>query len=324
VEVMEDDSIISEEDVTIPSFDESEEYRPADDSYSDNNNTTTNNTNTIGYNKASSSNINTASYKANATNTTNTTTTTKKQSYDNDYDDYNDDFETDYSMESPKSKAQNNKNKPPPPITTTTTTTASSSSYTNDKISIDQSNNNNILPSLHIQSLQTELALEEISKEVLRLRNQQRIVLKERKIIAEEKKSRALQRRKEYEDNIKYKTLKIEELEVLNSILKEKNESLQKQLIWNDNSKNALQDSINLLNDQILSLTTRLHDTENARNIARSEYIILQESLKAAESTWLHEKKELIDAKSKAEMMLDVVQKNNNDIETKFYKERDT
>ena len=48
--------------------------------------------------------------------------------------------------------------------------------------------------------------------------------------------------------------VKREEFEVLNSILKEKNESLQKQLIWNDNSKNTLQDSINLLNDQQIKI----------------------------------------------------------------------
>jgi hypothetical protein len=42
------------------------------------------------------------------------------------------------------------------------------------------------------------------------------LVLRERKVIAEEKKSRALQRRKQYEDEMKQTKLKLEELEVLN------------------------------------------------------------------------------------------------------------
>ena len=60
-----------------------------------------------------------------------------------------------------------------------------------------------------------------------------------------------------------------------------------------------MNDNIALLNDQVLSLSTRLHETgktntntntinnniEEARNTARAEYVILEESLKNAGKT---------------------------------------
>jgi predicted nucleic acid-binding Zn-ribbon protein len=50
---------------------------------------------------------------------------------------------------------------------------------------------------------------------------------------------------------------------IIISVLKEKNESLQKQLVWSSNDKSSLNDNIKLLNDQVLSLSTRLHETGN-------------------------------------------------------------
>jgi hypothetical protein len=55
------------------------------------------------------------------------------------------------------------------------------------------------LPSIDIHSLQAEIALEKIGKEVIRLRNQQRILLHERRLVAKEKKIRADTRRAKYE-----------------------------------------------------------------------------------------------------------------------------
>jgi hypothetical protein len=46
------------------------------------------------------------------------------------------------------------------------------------------------LPLVDLASLQAEIALEEISKEVVRMRNQQRNMLQERQLIAKEKKTR--------------------------------------------------------------------------------------------------------------------------------------
>ena len=50
---------------------------------------------------------------------------------------------------------------------------------------------------------------------------------------------------------------------IIISVLKEKNESLQKQLVWSSNDKSSLNDNIKLLNDHVLSLSTRLHETGN-------------------------------------------------------------
>ena len=57
-------------------------------------------------------------------------------------------------------------------------------------------------PGVILASLHAELALEEISKEVVRLRNQQRNLLQERRQIAREKKSRADSRRTQYQIEI--------------------------------------------------------------------------------------------------------------------------
>ena len=58
-------------------------------------------------------------------------------------------------------------------------------------------------PGVNLVSLHAEIALEEISKEVVRLRNQQRNLLQERRQIAREKKSRADSRRTQYQIEIR-------------------------------------------------------------------------------------------------------------------------
>ena len=64
-----------------------------------------------------------------------------------------------------------------------------------------------------VDTLQTSLALEEIGKEVIKLRNDRMTVFKERLIVANEKKDRALARRLQYENEMKNKTENIGVLE---------------------------------------------------------------------------------------------------------------
>ena len=58
------------------------------------------------------------------------------------------------------------------------------------------------LPSLQQQSLQTEMVLEDISKEIIAMRNMQRQQLKERQLAAKEKRARAEERRRAYEQRL--------------------------------------------------------------------------------------------------------------------------
>jgi len=58
------------------------------------------------------------------------------------------------------------------------------------------------LPSLQQQSLQTEMVLEDISKEIIAMRNMQRQQLKERQAAAKEKRARAEERRRAYEQRL--------------------------------------------------------------------------------------------------------------------------
>jgi hypothetical protein len=80
-----------------------------------------------------------------------------------------------------------------------------------------------LLPGLNIASFQAEIALEEISKEVVRLRNQQRNLLQERRQIAREKKMRAESRRAQYD-------LELRDLKQKLQLSEESNESLTSQL----------------------------------------------------------------------------------------------
>lgn len=79
------------------------------------------------------------------------------------------------------------------------------------------------LPGLNIASFQAEIALEEISKEVVRLRNQQRNLLQERRQIAREKKLRAESRRAQYD-------LELRDLKQKLKVSEERNESLTSQI----------------------------------------------------------------------------------------------
>lgn len=79
------------------------------------------------------------------------------------------------------------------------------------------------LPGLNTASFQAEIALEEISKEVVRLRNQQRNLLQERRQIAREKKLRAESRRAQYD-------LELRDLKQKLKLSEETNESLTSQI----------------------------------------------------------------------------------------------
>jgi len=165
----------------------------------------------------------------------------------------------------------------------------------------------NILSGLDMQSLQAELALDELSKEVVRLRNQQREIVRNRKIKAREKKIRAEERRLRY-----LSELKAQESAVI---------ELRSKLSACEDTVAALQAEVLSLQDRNLVLQTALdtsqHTIQNQRREIESAEEALKESHRTHEAAILElrergdtlsrEKSELAQQLARKNMMLEVI-----------------
>jgi hypothetical protein len=141
------------------------------------------------------------------------------------------------------------------------------------------------LPSIDINSLQAEIALEEIGKEVIRLRNQQRILLHERRLIAKEKKIRADTRRAKYEYEFNEMRKKIVESEEKCNVLNDHADSTQrtldsyianKQLLMKDIEINQIESNdMRLLVESLQNkLMISIHDSGTFRSICRDVFVL--------------------------------------------------
>jgi hypothetical protein len=141
------------------------------------------------------------------------------------------------------------------------------------------------LPSIDIHSLQAEIALEEIGKEVIRLRNQQRILLHERRLIAKEKKIRADTRRAKYEYEFNEMRKKIVENEEKYNELNDHADSTQrtldsyivnKQLLMKDIEINQIESNDMRLFVKSLQnkLMISIHDSGIVRSICIDAFVL--------------------------------------------------
>lgn len=181
----------------------------------------------------------------------------------------------------------------------------------------------NVMPSLSNQTVQAEVILDEISKEVIRLRNQQRSVLVERRQIILDKKNRAERRRKDHENKLdEYSRiasqakddLEIEKQKVLevqkNADITEKNyNQLLKNMKSLENDKEKLQ-------QHIVELTNTLKQSSNSnRDI---EALLTKSRLE-----WADEKAFLKAEIQKGEYLQESVQKKLEANEERLFKERE-
>jgi hypothetical protein len=125
------------------------------------------------------------------------------------------------------------------------------------------------LPSLGIQSLQAELAIDEIGREVVRLRNKQKALLRERQSMAKEKKLRAEQRRQQYLHQMNDFETKLAaaaaETESLNGRLQlsiSQHQSCQATITLLEQSLSEEQRTVRILKENIGELNTMLKDRD--------------------------------------------------------------
>jgi hypothetical protein len=93
------------------------------------------------------------------------------------------------------------------------------------------------LPSLAVQSLEAERAMEKLSKEIVYLRNQQRIALKDRRVEARNKKLRAEERRRKHQQDLLTAHQQVAALQLENKRLGEQVAVLEVSLLGAEESK---------------------------------------------------------------------------------------
>jgi hypothetical protein len=139
-----------------------------------------------------------------------------------------------------------------------------------------------LLPGLNIASFQAEIALEEISKEVVRLRNQQRNLLQERRQIAREKKLRAESRRAQYDLELRDLKQKLQLSEESNESLTSQLGSFQKNLEITVFSRDTLQADLDIkeneseeIKEKVVELQVKLkkyvEDLQSEKNESRAK-----------------------------------------------------
>ncbi len=200
---------------------------------------------------------------------------------------------------------------------------------TNQTKSINSNNNNNIMSdktnvlSLQTQSIQAEIALDEIGKEVLKLRNQQRVMLRERREIAKEKKQRAEERRLKYTEELKRYSIRVNDAEAEISLLKDKITYLTKQNDFIEASKSELTATIDKLNEIIISSTNKMKDMDNTIQEYKLENSNLKQEYNIKENEWNQEKLSLKDIIHTHELSINVLNKSMEANEARLAKERE-
>jgi len=229
----------------------------------------------------------------------------KDDSYD--MDEF-DEFEGDISQPSPKLI---NRQIP--------TTNQTKSIKSNNNIMSDKTN----VLSLQTQSIQAEIALDEIGKEVLKLRNQQRVMLRERREIAKEKKQRAEERRLKYTEELKRYSIRVNDAEAEISLLKDKITYLTKQNDFIEASKSELTATIDKLNEIIISSTNKMKDMDNTIQEYKLENSNLKQEYNIKENEWNQEKLSLKDIIHTHELSINVLNKSMEANEARLAKERE-
>ena len=163
------------------------------------------------------------------------------------------------------------------------------------------------LPSLQAQSIQAELALDDISREVVRLRNQQRAMLKERRGAAREKKQRADSRRQQYNDQIVQLSSKTKEVE--NALYAERSRAslLERELSACQLKIALLEDNNERLSKQAESLGSFLADKDAALARLKADNEALSQQPRAAAASFEQERGELLESARKNEILAGVL-----------------
>ena len=178
------------------------------------------------------------------------------------------------------------------------------------------------IPFTH-QSMQAEIVLDEISKEVMQMRNMQRDQLRERHAMAKERKARADERRAVYETKLR----EAEEIKVNAENEKTKHAeqiaSLEKQISSITMSKevvissmHAIEEDTDRLRSSLASVNKELHKTHEENSTLEAAYF-------AAKEKWALRETGLVTEVKKATLLQEAVQRSIEASEARFQKERE-
>ena len=168
-----------------------------------------------------------------------------------------------------------------------------------------------VLPSLAIQSLAAENAMEKLSKEIVYLRNQQRIALKDRRLEALAKKKRAEERRQQHKQDLFGARQEVATLQVEKETLEEKVRVLELTVLGAEESKA-------LMSEALKANQVGLGEQQQAMEQMRTEISSGAELLSRREAEWTVKEADLAAkmeamraALVKAELHVSVMAKSN-------------
>jgi myosin heavy subunit len=176
-----------------------------------------------------------------------------------------------------------------------------------------------LLPSVEIQTLQAELSLQKLSKEIVHLRNQQRESLRARRMEVLDKKKRAQARRESY----------LREMSELQKQLRESHETKQKleeNLQMKDQKLTIVETNSELLSGQNQEMNELIQNLQKEIAEARKSYKELQEKNEEIEKVkrdekerWNAEKEVLRNQKLSCELQIEVLTRSNEKNEQRYW-----
>jgi hypothetical protein len=178
------------------------------------------------------------------------------------------------------------------------------------------------MPSTAGATLQAEVVLDEISKEVVRLRNQQRMVLRERRVVAQEKKSRADRRRKEYEETLKRHAQSALAAKRAQEHAEGKSAELETQIKHLHDNKEVVRNAVVLLEKEVEGLKGSIKELTVSLGRAHNQRDDAEKTLQAEKREWLAEKAALEVEVKRHAMMEDSIQERIRSNEARLEEER--
>lgn len=149
------------------------------------------------------------------------------------------------------------------------------------------------MPSATGTTLQAEVVLDEISKEVVRLRNQQRMVLKERRQVVADKKDRADRRRKEYEDTLRKHGKEAADAKLAKEAAEQNSKALESQIKHLQENKEAIRGGVVVLEKEVEHLKGSITELTGSLSRAHHQRDEAEKTLQQEKKVWLGEKARL-------------------------------
>ena len=172
-----------------------------------------------------------------------------------------------------------------------------------------------LLPSPGMMSLQAEVLMDELSKEVVRLRNEQRLMLRERRAQAKIKKERADARRVEH-------VRELNRHKELTAILQLENETLKATLRETNFRCSSLEDEKVNAERSISVLESHLASSSRSLDLLRDEHDALVAKFAEEQRKWEAERGELSEEVTRLRLTVEVVQQTSAMNEDRLRRDR--